>query len=77
MGANKIVTNTCKIGQGHDCCRYLMAGRDGFECAKQTVGMKVALDLRVDLCTIIARGDNCDGYSTIESIIPLNKEDDD
>lgn len=76
MGANKTVTDTCKIGQGHDCCRYLVVGRDGFECVKHNVGAKVTLDLRVDMGTIIARGDNCDGYSMTESIIPLNKEDD-
>lgn len=26
------VKNTCKIGQGSDCCRYLVMGR-GLECA--------------------------------------------
>jgi hypothetical protein len=28
------VKNVCKIGQGAACCRYLMAGPGGFECAK-------------------------------------------
>jgi len=32
------IKNVCKIGQGHDCCRYLLAGKDGFECAKMTEG---------------------------------------
>jgi len=28
------VKNVCKIGQGNDCCRYLVLGAEGFECAK-------------------------------------------
>jgi hypothetical protein len=77
MGANKMVTETCKIGQGHDCCRYLVVGPDGLECAKQNTRAKTTLDLRVELGTIVARGDNCDGFTAAESIIPLNKEDED
>jgi hypothetical protein len=51
---------TCKIGQGHDCCRYVMGGADGFECARHT-DLKDYLDRRVTEKSIIARGDNCPG----------------
>lgn len=26
--------STCKIGQGADCCIFLVGGANGFECAK-------------------------------------------
>ena len=77
MGANKMVTDTCKIGQGHDCCRYLVVGRRGFECAKHSICAAATLDFRVEMETITARGDNCEGFTETESIIPLNKEDED
>lgn len=31
---NLHVMNICKIGQGHACCRYLLADPQGFMCAK-------------------------------------------
>lgn len=54
------VTGTCKIGQEAECCRYLVTGPHGFECAKLT-GMKGTIDLRVAAGTFTAQGDNCDG----------------
>lgn len=62
---NKNVQDVCKIGQGYDCCRYLMVGTNGFECAKNT-GLKVVLDNRVERKTITARGDNCPGLKMEE-----------
>lgn len=52
------VEKVCKVGQGKECCRYLMAGPDGFECAKGT-GFAKHIDLRVH--TMTAQGDNCEG----------------
>ena len=34
MALSKYIQNVCKIGQGHECCRYLLMGPKGFECAK-------------------------------------------
>ncbi len=68
------VKNTCKIGRGNSCCRYLVGGIHGFECAKKTEHKKT-LDFRVALGTIVARGDNCEGYSSKESIKLLNNHD--
>jgi len=62
---NEILTNVCKIGQGHDCCRYLMVGAGGFECAKHG-SLQALLDSRVATKTIVARGDNCDGKTNTE-----------
>jgi hypothetical protein len=56
------VNATCKMGQGHACCRYLGANADGFACLKHT-GLKDMLDARVAHETMNARGDNCPGYN--------------
>ena len=69
---NKHVKDICRIGQGLDCCRYLIAGREGFECAKLT-SLKKLLDDRVLQDNITAQGDNCNGYPFEESIKILNK----
>ena len=60
---NKQVEEVCKIGQGNDCCRYLLAGSEGFECGKLTE-LKSVLDKRVTENTIIAQGDNCEGIKS-------------
>ena len=66
---NAHVKNVCKIGQGHDCCRYMVISASGFECVKNT-DLKAYLDARVLMETMVARGDNCLG----KSIEELNKE---
>ena len=58
--------NICKMGQGHDCCRYLGAGMKGLECLKLTE-LKHFLDNRVLEGTINARGDNCEGEKQNDS----------
>ena len=61
------VGKVCRIGQGHECCRYLMMGTKGFECAKVAgIGVKALLDKRVAEETMTARGDNCDGKESLE-----------
>ena len=67
------VKDICKIGQGHDCCRYLVMGSTGFACAKYS-SAKSILDARVKNHDIVARGDNCDGYAMTESIKQLNNK---
>ncbi len=60
------VGKVCRIGQGHECCRYLMMGTKGFECAKVAeIGVKALLDQRVAEETMTARGDNCDGKESL------------
>lgn len=50
----------CKIGQGKNCCRYLIMGMGGFQCAKFT-NLKEFIDKRVLDNNIIARSNNCEG----------------
>ena len=71
---NKHVKDICKIGQGRECCRYLIVGGLGFECAKLTK-LKTLLDKRVLKDSMTAQGDNCKGYSVKLSIEILNRED--
>jgi len=66
---NEQIKTVCKIGQGHDCCRYLVMSPEGFECGKLEMPVKKVLDSRVQAGTITARGDNCDG----KTIGELNK----
>lgn len=49
---------TCKIGQGAACCRYVVAGAQGLECAKLS-SLRGAIDRRVG--SMVAKGDNCEG----------------
>ena len=50
----------CKMGKGSYCCRYLVCGAEGFECAKHT-SLKETIDRRVRWGQFTARGDNCEG----------------
>lgn len=62
---NEHVRNVCKIGQGNECCRYMVLGTQGFECVKNT-DMKAYLDARVAMETMVARADNCPGKTIAE-----------
>ena len=53
------VKNICKIGQGKDCCRYLIFGT-GFECAKLTTVSRI-IDVHATLPSYTSKGNNCDG----------------
>lgn len=66
------IKNTCKIGQGADCCRFILVSRKGFECGKFG-SAKGELDRKVAMGLFTAKGDNCDGYTEEESIKILNK----
>jgi hypothetical protein len=68
MGDKKMnpnVATVCLIGAGNKCCRYLMVGGYGFECAKITA-LKTTLDTRVKQGRMIAQGDNCEGKGMSE-----------
>ena len=55
---------TCKMGQGNDCCRYIIVHpEDGFVCGKEEPDIKSVLDERVDNLSMTARGDNCEGWN--------------
>lgn len=65
----------CKIGQGVKCCRYVVAGTEGIECAKKT-SLAAVLDARVAADSIVAQGDNCGGFPafTILTEMPLESK---
>ena len=56
---NENLTGVCKIGQGAECCKYLVGSPFGFECAKYE-GFKDIVDKSWN-DTKTAQGDNCDG----------------
>lgn len=45
----------CKLGQGENCCAFLVAGPDGFECVRMTDLSAMILD-RLDKGTMNAKG---------------------
>ena len=67
MNANSVtddqVTNLCKMGQGENCCSFLVMSPDGFMCAKKT-DMAGLIHHRRSLGTMTAQGDNCSGPPT-------------
>jgi hypothetical protein len=66
------LNEVCKIGQGHACCRYIVAGADGITCAKLTY-LKDTIDARVAAETFTARGDNCEGQAETVDLTTLTK----
>lgn len=55
---NETLRNVCKIGQGANCCRYILFGPSGFKCCKLTKS-KESIDSNINNMT--AKGDNCKG----------------
>jgi len=51
--------NLCKLGKGKECCRYLMCGKSGLECAKNTP-FALIIDKKVRSGVFFAQGDNCE-----------------
>ncbi len=59
---NQYANDVCKMGQGADCCKYLMAGPNGLECAKDPANFGFKDQIEANN-TMTAKGDNCDGYA--------------
>jgi hypothetical protein len=57
------VKTICKIGQGALCCRYIVGGPQGLECAKHEPELAAQINRRVAAGAFTARGDNCDGIA--------------
>lgn len=62
------VKNVCKIGQGAECCKYLLLGSGGFECGKLTA--KETID-KLWNSTKNAQGDNCEGKIINKGVDPI------
>lgn len=55
------VQDTCLIGQGERCCRYIMVDGDGFFCAKNDPDGEAIIAR--SLAGMTSQGDNCKGYN--------------
>lgn len=61
------VKKICRLGQGLSCCRYLLEGKLGFECAKVDRKKKLQVDLDWEINKVhTARGDNCAGIANLD-----------
>lgn len=49
------LTTVCKLGQKQARCRYLVFGKEGFQCVKVDPKAKGFIDS-------MAKGDNCPGF---------------
>ena len=56
---DKYLNEVCKIGQGKDCCAFLIAAPEGIACAKGTE-FEEQICGRID--KMVAQGDNCEGW---------------
>lgn len=59
----KRIDDICKIGQGSDCCRYLGAGANGFECFKHQAELRERVDFLAAVGRMHATSDNCEGIT--------------
>ena len=69
MNLNLNITHTekvCKIGKGGDTCKYLILGMGGFQCAKDKIENKKAIDDNWASNPHVAQGDNCVGYDNFQ-----------
>ena len=51
----------CHIGEGAQCCRYIVGAGGGLQCAKHDWELAIEIDHRVADGAFTARGDNCEG----------------
>lgn len=59
------LVDVCKFGQGAECCAYIVGGLGGFECGKLDPLLRLQIDIRQELGTMVARGDNCPGHGVV------------
>lgn len=55
------VKTICRMGQGHNCCRYLICDGLGFHCAKLSPALAIQINARVKAGSMTAQADNCAG----------------
>lgn len=68
---NEHIRDICKIGQGVICCKYLLAGANGFECAKIQPDWKLIVDNNWETTPHVAQGDNCEGKKDLSSLMTI------
>jgi hypothetical protein len=57
--------DVCKFGQGAECCAYIVGGFVSFECGKLDPLLRLQIDIRQDMGTMLAKGDNCLGHGIV------------
>ena len=58
-----MLKDVCRIGEGADCCRFIVGGGGGLQCAKHEPVLVEQILRRVDAGLFTARGDNCEGLT--------------
>lgn len=58
--SNDTLKSTCRIGDGHNTCRYIMRNEDDYVCVKNSI-VQLSIDGKVEEGGMIAKGDNCSG----------------
>ena len=66
--SKETIRSICGLGRGADCCKYLAAGMNGFECLK----LNPELKRHIDNSNLNAKGDNCPGITMIGYKVSLN-----
>ena len=64
-GPSDYIMNVCKIGQGAECCKYLLLDPKGFSCAKPDPNWKRIVDENWATNEHVAQGDNCMGQKEL------------
>lgn len=62
------IKTICQIGRGAETCSFLIAGANGFECAKGT-GLEQAINERRETKAMNALGDNCSGPPEFKPVV--------
>jgi len=71
--ANNHVNNICKMGQGADCCKYLVMGK-AWECMRVDLTNKKVIDDNWAVTPHVAQGDNCNGYRKPTGVLTRSGE---
>lgn len=58
---SKMLKEVCKIGQGAECCRFIVVSDEGLMCAKNKTVSHDVLNNLVNEGIMTAQGDNCEG----------------
>lgn len=49
--------NICRLGQGEECCAFLVCGGDGFSCVKMDYPSNMPICSRLEKGTMNAKGE--------------------
>ena len=64
---DEYVEKFCKPGRGAETCRYLLMGKGGWECAKDSEFQEL-VEKNFEKGIMVARGDNCAGITNVTGV---------